>query len=179
MGKARNQRNKNEGTFLEHVQDALMLLREDIVQIKNSIEGLKCLPGMVDPTAISHYSLSPWSSAQTWQGDYSYCSDDASCALSATRDAEYSWNALAQEFVPPPSVVQSCSQGSFLPAIGATSSSAIIEAPTPEYSRRQYCRHELVAYRGAVAQGATIIFARSLTANDQYSLRAPGTKQFI
>ena len=97
MGKSRNERSKNEGTFLENVKVTLSLLHQEVLIVKANIEELRVhsSSGVANDTLnIPHLHwphFSAWDDPSYWMS--SWCTQYAD-------DNQKSWNVLAQEFSP-------------------------------------------------------------------------------
>ena len=85
MGRARNQRAKCEGTYLEQVKDSIQQLRSEVRAIKVSVDKLQ-----------THPQQFTWPSEHIWSQD-DFC---AGWYFPSPVTDQQCWNILAEEFSP-------------------------------------------------------------------------------
>ena len=99
MGRLRNQRSKNEGTFLEHVRDALEQMHAEIIAIKSSVEDLRKQSTYVSTGDLDAHGKMYDDSFELW-GDQSWYQDCHVQKYTDFDECHRVLNVLAEEFVP-------------------------------------------------------------------------------
>ena len=100
MGRSKNRRSKEEGSFLEHVKSLLQQLQEDITQIKSRINDGSSYPWTYCQQHAGEYA---WQECQTGVLEPGCEETELLYWLNVTTEGHrggYPWDVLAPEFVP-------------------------------------------------------------------------------